>query len=302
MTGVIKPITLRSLLADRPNTRALRRGQLTSPVIDFDFVDAKVANEYFKAIVRDLAFDFGELALVTAMQARSFGKPYSLLPVTLMGRSQHHTIFYNADRGQLTASELNGKRVGVRAYSQTTGIWVRDFLADDYGVDLPSITWVTTEEAHVAEYSDPPYVVRAPEGRSLLDMLRDGELDAAILGDRAEDGPIKCLIPDHESAAREHAIRTGGVPVNHIAVVRESLVDSRPDIVRELYRLLKESRRAAEPPIGGADDPLRVGLSAMRLSVESLLEAARIQGLISRRMTIDELFGDTMAVLGSDAA
>lgn len=302
MIDVGEPLQLYSLLTDRPNTRSLRRGQLSSPLIDFDFVDAKVANQYFKAIVRDLAFDFGELALVTAMQAKLYGKPYSLLPITLMGRSQHHTIFYNADKGQLSPQELNGKRVGVRAYSQTTGIWVRSFLANDYGVDIQSVTWVTTEEAHVAEYTDPPNVVRAPEQRSLLDMLKEGDLDAAILGDRTQEGSIKCLIPEHKSAAREYAVKTGGIPINHIAVVRESLLQSRPDVVRELFRLLKESRQAAEPPIGGPDDPFRFGLNAMRSSVQSLIEATIAQGLIPRHTTVDELFGDTMRVLGSDAA
>ena len=78
-----------------------------------------------------------------------------LLPATIVGRNQHHTIFYNADRGPLTAADLSGKRVGVRAYTQTTGAWVRGFLAEDYGVDLESVTWVTFEDPHLAEYREP---------------------------------------------------------------------------------------------------------------------------------------------------
>src|SRR5678815_2143885 len=157
-------VTLHSLLGNHANTAALKSGQVSSPLVTFDYFEVKVANTQFKAMVRDLKYDFGELAIVTFLQAREFGKPYVLLPATIVGRNQHHTIFYNADKGPMTAADLNGTRVGVRAYSQTTGAWVRGFLADDYGVDLNSVTWVTFEDPHLAEYRDPPIVERAPEG------------------------------------------------------------------------------------------------------------------------------------------
>jgi 4,5-dihydroxyphthalate decarboxylase len=95
---------------------------------------------------------------------------------------------------------LNGRRVGVRAYTQTTGAWVRGFLAEDYGIDLESITWVTFEDAHLAEYREPANVERAAAGKRLKQMLLDEEIDAAILGDVAEEGPLKHLIPDHAAA------------------------------------------------------------------------------------------------------
>ena len=295
-------VALYSLLADHPNTRALRRGELSSSLVAFDFIDASVANRHFKAMVRELKFDFGELALVTALQAKVYGKPYALLPATLVGRYQHHTIFYNADRGPLTARDLNGKRVGVRAYSQTTGAWVRGFLAEDYGIDIGSVTWVTLEGAHVAEYRDPANVERAPEGGSLKQMLCDGEIDAAILGDLAEEAPLKRLIPDHETAAREHALKHGGVPINHLAIVRESLVQSHPEVVREIYRLLKESRAEAGCPATGPEDPLRFGVDAVGPSIEYMVEIALNQGLIPHRLSVDDLFADVVRALGADAA
>ncbi len=135
-----------------------------------------------------------------------------LLPATIDGRNQHHTIFYNADRGRAHRhASLSGKRVGVRAYTQTTGAWVRGFLAEDYGVDLESVTWVTFEDAHLAEYRDPANVERAAAGKQLKQMLLDGEIDAAILGDVAEEGPLKHLIPDHAAAGQRWARAHGGV-------------------------------------------------------------------------------------------
>jgi 4,5-dihydroxyphthalate decarboxylase len=268
--------------------------------VTFDYFEVKVSNTQFKAMVRDLKYDFGEIAIVTFLQAKAYHKPYVLLPATIVGRSQHHTIFYNADKGPLTAADLNGARVGVRAYTQTTGAWVRGFLSEDYGIDLDRMTWVTFENPHLSEYHDPPIVERAPEGKVLKQMLLDGEIDAAILGDVAEEGPLKHLIPDHEAKGRTWARAHGGVPINHLAVMRESIVQSRPDVVREVYRVLKESRAAAALPTG-ADDPLRFGIEAIRGSLDQIATRAFRQRLIPRRPSVDELFADAARVLGAVA-
>src|SRR6185295_14469028 len=98
--------------------------------------DIKPANKFFKPMVRELKFDISEMADVTAIQAKAYGKPSVLIPATVMGRSQHGTLLYNAARGTLTPSDLPGKRIGVRSYSQTTSTWLRGILQNDYGVDI----------------------------------------------------------------------------------------------------------------------------------------------------------------------
>ncbi|HEY3159705.1 MAG TPA: hypothetical protein VGJ78_12150 [Vicinamibacterales bacterium] len=293
-------VTLYSLLGNHPGTDALKAGRISSPLVAFEYADVKVINTQFKALMRESTYDFGELAIATYLQGYEYGKPYVLLPVTIMGRSQHHTIFYNADRGPLAPRELNGTRVGVRAYTQTTGAWVRGFLADDYGVDLRSITWVTFEDPHLAEYREPANVTRAPEGKTLKQMLLDGEIDAAILGDVAEEGPLKHMFPNHAAEGHRWARAHGGVPINHMAVIRRSIAQSQPDAVREVYRMLRESRAAAVLPTG-PDDPLRVGAAANRASLERMAGYAFQQALISRRPTADELFADAVRILGAAA-
>jgi 4,5-dihydroxyphthalate decarboxylase len=296
-----EPVVLHSLLGNHANTKAVKSGQVSSPLVKFDYFEVKVANTQFKAMVRDLKYDFGELAIVTFLQAKHYGKPYTLLPATIVGRHQHHTIFYNADKGVLTPRDLNGKRIGVRAYTQTTGTWVRGFLAQDYGVDLNSVTWLTFEEPHVAEYRDPPNVRRAADGKVLKQMLLDGEIDAAILGDVAAEDPIRHLVPNHEEAGRAWARAHGGVPINHLAVLKQNIVHSRPDVVREVYRLLKESRSAAALPTG-ADDPLRFGIAGIRQSLEQINAYAVEQKLIPRAFLADELFEEAHRILGRAAA
>jgi len=135
MTSPLEKTRLRTLLGDYPNTLALKKPEVSSNLVAFDFADVKVPNTAFKPLVREARFDVGELAIVTYLQARDHGKPYVLIPATVLGRGQHHTIVYNPQRGVLSAHDLVGKRIGVRAYTQTTGAWVRGFLNDDYGVE-----------------------------------------------------------------------------------------------------------------------------------------------------------------------
>ena len=296
MTNRDKPM-LHTMLGNYPNTQALKKGELRSDLVDFDFVEVKVANNLFKQIVRDAKYDFAELAIVTYLQAKAAGKPYVLLPAVLVSRGQHHTIAYNADRGPLSPSDLAGKRVGVRAYTVTTGTWVRGILAEDYGVDLDKVEWITFEDPHVAEYVDPKAIKRAPPGKELVQMLLDGELDAAVVGDKLSDPRLKHLIPDAEGAALKWAQRHGGVPINHMAVVRTELSKSRPDVVKELFRLLVASKRSAKPAANSALDPLRFGVEACRPTLEVIIDYCARQGLIPRKLSVDELFDDTTRVL-----
>jgi len=288
-------VTLQTLLASYPNTDALRNGAVSSPLVNFAFADVKVANKAFKALVREQKFDLSELAIVTFLQAIAFGKPYVLVPAVVVARGQHHAIFYNPDRGQLAPSDLNGLRVGVRAYTQTTGAWIRGILEEDYGVDFKRVQWVTFEDPHVAEYQDPAWVQRAPAGNEMEQMLLDGKLDAAIFGRENPEG-LMPLIPDADAVAHRWAERHGGIPINHMVVVKESVADSRPDVVREVYRLLQESERVSARKEN--DGALRFGIEAVRKSLETIIDYSVRQDLIPRRFQVDELFNDVTRSLG----
>jgi 4,5-dihydroxyphthalate decarboxylase len=291
-------LKLFTLLGDYPNTAALRKGEVASGLVDFAFADVKVSNTAFKPLVREARFDLGELAIVTYLQAKAYGKPYVLIPATVLGRGQHHTIAYNPERGRLSVADLMGKRVGVRAYTQTTGAWVRGFLADDYKVDPAKIHWITFEDPHLAEYRDPDFVTRAPEGKALVQMLIDGELDAAIVGDKLPDPRLAPLIDDADGAARKWAETHGGIPINHMMVVRKEIAGSRPDVVKDIYRVLRESRRSVPPPADGTLlDPWRFGVEPNRQSLEIIIDYSFRQKLIPRKFSVDELF-DGVCPLG----
>jgi 4,5-dihydroxyphthalate decarboxylase len=289
---------LRTLLGDYPLTRALKQGELRSAGIEFSFADVRVPSSAFKRVVRDLAFDVAELAIVTFLMAKAHGKPLVLLPAVLFGRFQHSLIMYNAERGRLAPADLPGRRVGIRSTSVTTAIWIKGILAEDYGVDLDSVRWVTFEDAHVAEYRDPPSVERAAPGKEIVQMLIDGEIDAAVVGDKVpQDARLKTLIADPAAAADAWYRRTGALQINHMVVAKASLSASDPQAVREVYRLLVESKRAAGLPAGSGVDPSPMGMEANRRNLEVAIEQVWRRGLIPRRFSVEELFDDTTRAL-----
>jgi 4,5-dihydroxyphthalate decarboxylase len=175
-------------------------------------------------------------------------------------------------------------------------MWVRGMLAELYGMDVEKVNWVTFEDGHVAEYKDPPFVSRAAPGKQLMQMLIDGELDAAIITDRS-DPRLQPLIPDVEEVNRKWAETHGGVPINHMLVMRKSIVQSRPDVAREVFRMVLESRRAMDGGKDGKLDPLRFGLDNVRRSLELAIEMSLVQKFIFRKLSVDELFDDTTRVL-----
>jgi len=284
-------LRLHTLLGDYSNTAALKRGEVRSPTVVFDFADVKVPNTAFKDVVRHLKYDVAELAIVTFLQAKASGKPLMLLPAVVVGSVPHPFLVYNAERGRITPGDLAGRRVGIRAYSVTTAAWIRGILQNDHGVDLDSIKWVTFEDPHVAEYHDPLTAERAPAGKQLVKMLLDGEIEAGVVGGPDLNDPrLRPVIPNPNEAAQVWCRKNGALPINHMAVVKESLRQSNPAAVREIFRMLRESKQVAPAPVGV--DTLQFGVEKIRLSLELIIEYSVQQKLIPKRVGVDELFDE----------
>jgi 4,5-dihydroxyphthalate decarboxylase len=290
--------TLDACFGTYPHTQALKNGDIKSDRVTLRFNEVNPINKAFLQMVRQEKFDVSEMAIATYLQAKAYGKPLTLVPATMMGRFQHGTMLYNAERGTVTPDDLAGRRVGVRAFSQTTGVWLRGILWKDYGVDLGKVNWVTFEDAHVREYRDPPGVARAADGKDITRMVLDGELDAAIFGGNVPSDPrLKSVIADPETAARQWYGKHGTVPVNHMVVVKSPLSKSDPGAVREIFRMLLESKKAAGLPKPGAIDTIPFGFDAVKPALDLMSSYALEMKIIPRRYAVEELFDDATRAL-----
>src|ERR1700761_3874762 len=220
-------VPLKIAIADYPHTRAIRDGSIPIEGVDAEFVTVKPQIGAFRRMVRDVEFDVCELAPTTYMIARAYGAPFVGLPIFVVRRFHHGGLLVRPDAGIKTPKDLEGKKVGVRAYSVTTGVWTRQVLIDEFGLDSSKVTWVVDDEEHVTQLKLPPNVVRAPEGTSLADMMANGELVAGFHGNagigrtgdptggwKEVEADYPDLFPDAEELEAESYRKTGVYPLH----------------------------------------------------------------------------------------
>jgi 4,5-dihydroxyphthalate decarboxylase len=303
-------LSLKSAVGNYGHVLPIKQGSVRSERLDLSFVEIEPITRAFRRMCSALEFDFCEMAFTTYAQALDFGKPITGLPIVVARGFHHGSISYNTRSGIKHPSELAGKRIGIRAYSQTTGVWVRGILQDEYGLDPNSVTWVTVEGSHVEEYQDPPNVVRVSRDRGLAELLDAGEIEAGIGLTGCTSPDVQPLIPNVAAAQADWFARPGIYPVNHMVVVQERLSDQHPWLAGEIFDLFKrskeqylgrlrggvaetsEDRRRLESMKIVGDDPLPYGLEANRAAMELGLRYAVEQKLVRQAYSMDELFDE----------
>jgi 4,5-dihydroxyphthalate decarboxylase len=291
-------VTLRTVLATAPLAPLLKQGDVTSPHVHLDFVEVEPVHKAFAPMVRKAAYDLSELAIVSCLQAVAYDRPIVMLPIVVASRFQRGCLIAHRGRGVPAAEDLAGRRIGVRSYTQTTGMWVRAHLEEDYGLSTERMHWLTRDSAHVEEYNDPAFVEHTNNSKSLPDMLRDGDIDAAILGNDLPDGDeFARVIPDAAARDLNWWRQHGFMPINHMMVASRDLARRNPEALREAYRLLKQAHELTAVP---DDRPRKVqfGFAALREPVRWIVAACMEQQLLPRRLDFDELFGPAERILG----
>ena len=295
------PVTLRAAIGDYPHTRAIKDGTLSGEGVAFDFAAIDPIHAAFAPMVRDLAFDLSELAIVTALQALAYDRPIILLPLVLNARFQRKCLVGYRPRGLVDPADLRGRTIGVRAYTQTTGMWVRAALLEDYGLATSAIRWRTRDPAHVADYVDPAFVEHDETGKSLPDQLRDGDLAGAIMGaDMPDDPDFVPLMRNHVAADQRSYDRHGFMPVNHMVAVSATAAARAPDAIRAAYRLftraIDASPTAPRQPAVAAH-----GFATLSARVDYAIDEALRQQLLPSAMSVEQVWEPAKRLLGADA-
>jgi len=294
-------LKLKTVARTQGNIEALKDGTVKPRTFEFAFEEVSPLIDAFRRMVRGLEFDVCEMAFTTYICARAYGKRMIALPVFLVRAFHHGAILYNSKTGIQSPKDLEGHKVGVnRGYTVTTGLWARSILQDQYGVDLSKITWVLSGDEHVVEYRPPDNVVPIEEGKKMTDMLVSGELVAAI-GAEVDHPDVKPLIPNAREAGFEALRQRGHYPINHVVVVRDDLLSAHPHLGPDIFDAFAEAKRlylergqldathTRVMEITGRD-PLPYGIEPNRQTLEEVIQAALDQGIITRRVTVEDLF------------
>jgi 4,5-dihydroxyphthalate decarboxylase len=260
----------------------------------------------FRKMVRHDEYDLAELAVTTYLTAKEHGARFTALPIFIVRDFHHGKTQVLRDGAIRSAADLAGKRVGVnRGYTVTAGVWARAALADA-GLDLSSVTWVLSGDEHVATYTPPANVVSAPAGHTLEELLLAGELVAVInAGIERED--VVSLLP--ATSSWDSLRETGSIPINHLVVIRDELLEEHPDLAAAVFGAFVEAKRpyldrlrAGEGDaqqdrllrkaleITGGTDPLPYGVEPNRAVLERLMENAIAQGILTRPVALEDVF------------
>jgi 4,5-dihydroxyphthalate decarboxylase len=291
------------------NNQALKDGTVRPKTFTFAFQEVDPLIAAFRRMVRGLEFDVCEMAITTYICAREHGKRMTAVPVPLVRAFHHGAIMANTKADIRSPKDLEGKRVGVnRGYTVTTGVWARSVLQDEHGVDLSKVTWVLSGDEHVAEYRPPANVVPIKPGKKMADMLIAGELAAAI-GVEVDHPDIKPLIPNALEAGLQALRERGHYPINHLVAIKDELLEKDPTVAADVFNAFAESKRLyvdrlkagqIDNPTGVdkvhrrvmeiTGEPLPYGIEPNRKVLESLIQHALTQRIITKPVAVDDLF------------
>ncbi|BBU31063.1 hypothetical protein BTHE68_47970 [Burkholderia sp. THE68] len=322
-TKLANKIHLKLAIAEHPHTSAIRDGSIPIEGVDAEFVTVQPQIGAFRRMVRDVEFDVCELAPTTYIIARAYGAPFVALPIFVVRRFHHSGLLVRPDAGIKTPKDLEGKKVGVRAYSVTTGAWTRQVLIDEFGLDPSKVTWVVDDEEHVTQLKLPPNVIHAPEGSSLADMMAKGELVAGFHGNagigrtgaptggwQEVEADYPDLFPNADELEAEYYARTGVYPMHGTIVVKDSVLAEHPWVAKSIYDAFDKAKKDWLAKLDAGElndkknqkylelrkivghDPLPYGIEENRKTIEALEATAFKQGLTPRRMSMSELFVD----------
>jgi 4,5-dihydroxyphthalate decarboxylase len=302
-------LKLKSVTRTQGNNKALKDGTVKPKTFEFAFEEVDPLIAAFRRMVRGNEFDICEMAITTYICAKEHGKPMTAVPIFLVRAFHHGAILVNTKAGIRTPKDLEGKKVGVnRGYTVTTGVWARGILQEEHGVDLGKITWVLSGDEHVAEYKNPANVVPIEKGKNIADMLISGELAAAI-GVEVDHPDVKPLIPNALEAGLKALHDRGHYPINHLVVIKDELLAKHPELAADVFNAFVESKRVYLDRLKGGriekptevdkvhqrvleitGDPLPYGIESNRKVLENLIQHALKQGIITKPVTVDELF------------
>lgn len=316
---------LKIAVATYGHTRSIKSQEIPIEGIDPDFVEVSPIIGAYRRMVRDLEFDICEMAPTTYMIARALGAPYIALPVFLMRRFHHGGFVVRPDAGIREPKDLEGKKVGVRAYSVTTGVWTRGIFVNEYGLDSAKVTWVVDDEEHVTALKLPANVMHAPAGKSLQGMMRSGEIQAGFTGAAgvgragpptsgwekagagADADTYPELIANAETVEADWFRRSGIYPIHGLIVVKDEHIQRYPSLARSLMDAFVAAKRPYLEELRHGrgdrpedkryskflqlmDDPLPYGITANRASIEALVTYSLQQRLIPARPELNHVF------------
>jgi 4,5-dihydroxyphthalate decarboxylase len=314
-----KKIHLTLACGDYEIVRALKEGIVQPDGIELTVLTAMDSSPRHWRFLRKREYDMAEVSSSGYLVARDQGLPFRAIPVFLHRRFRHGFIFTNVSKGINKPTDLIGRQVGVKGYLFTACLWMRAILEHYYGVPHKSIEWFAELDDDV-DFTPPADLKyhKLPHEKNSEEMLAVGEIDALLHPDLikpvlAGDKRVGRLFPNYKEEEMAFYQRTGIFPIMHLVGIREEVIEKYPWVAVNMYNAFNESKAIAMKRVENprvvplawyreaweeqervlGKDPWEYGLTTNnRKTLETLVGFSHEQGLISRKIPLEELFLD----------
>ena len=291
---------------------------------DINYITLPV-EECFERAYFHREFDVAEIGFSPYLIALSRGvAPYVAVPAFLSRAFRHSAVYIRTDRGIVGPADLRGKRIGVPEYQITAVVWMRGMMEHQYGVPPTDIHWRSGGHEQAGREERTPLkpipgldLQTIPHDKTLVGMLRDGELDALFTARApssflAGEAHIVRLFPNTRAAEVAYYKKTGYFPIMHLIGIRKSLTERYPWLATSVYKAFCEAKALAminlryvnalmvtlpwleaethETAAIMGEDFWKYGIAENRPEIEALTQYIHEQGLADRKVKVEELF------------
>jgi 4,5-dihydroxyphthalate decarboxylase len=316
-------------ISSNPRTWPIVDGRIKAEGIDFTITVLGPAEMFWRQL-SFAEFDVSEMSMSELMMIRDRGdERFVGIPVFTTRRFYHTGILVRKDAGIAAPADLKGRRVGVPEYVQTSALWTRGVLENEFGVAPGDMTFFmervpSRSHAGAIGFKPPAGVTvrQIPPQQSIGSMMLAGELDACMsynrrhhdLIDRSDadlehHGDVRPLFADTAAEAERYHAKTGIYPINHGMVVKRAVFERNPWAVLNILDAFNRANDIADAERAEhvayhletglvpahyrkslATRIIRYGIKANRLTLETAAQYSNQQGLTRRVMPMDELF------------
>jgi 4,5-dihydroxyphthalate decarboxylase len=316
-------------ISSNPRTWPIIDGRVKVEGIDFTVTVLGPAEMFWRQL-SFAEFDVSEMSMSELMMIRDRGdERFVGIPVFTTRRFYHTAMWVHKDAKIAGPDDLKGKRVGVPEYVQTSALWTRGVLENEFGIAPKDMAFFmervpTRSHAGAIGFKAPAGVVinQIPPEQNIGAMMVAGELDACMSYNRKQDDlidrsdtdlehhpDIRPLFPEPAVEAGRYYGKTGIYPINHGMVIKRAVFEQNAWAVLNIIKAFNAAndiadaeRRAhvayhLETGLVPADYRLALetrvvhhGLKANRAVLETAAKYSNQQGLTRRVMPMDELF------------
>jgi 4,5-dihydroxyphthalate decarboxylase len=248
--------------------------------------------------------------------AKSRGMPFTAIPVFPRRLFSLSQMWVNVDAAVQSPHDLIGKRVGLHSFQNTLATLSKGDLQSEFNVPWREIHWVLSKKDNIEfEPEKGVKIDRLPDSADIGAMLESGEISAMMTPHPPKpvlrgSNKIRRLFADPKAEDLRYFQKNGFFPIMHVVAFKDDVLKRYSEAARSVFDTFEQAKRIcrefyADPNWSWlawgrqafeeeqkllGDDPWPYGLEKNRANLERFVGYSLDQGLMTKKMRLDELF------------